>query len=109
MISCLDQFERLASRQDLGTPFSKPAQILRGHESSTGIGPDEFFHRPHSITGDGWKNLLRDGEDPPTRFARKAVVEDSDLMRAGSVALGNERDSSTADILVSLSRMADQF
>src|SRR5436853_7879167 len=102
MIASFEKFQCFSFGQNRAPSFSQSREIFGCEKAGTGISPDQFFDSAHAVADNNGEDFFGDGKDVPSRFVRKTVVEDANLVRAGCVALANERRGRALQILVCL-------
>ncbi len=106
VVADLDQLNPLPRSGDPVQPRSIGREVGRGHADRALVGEDQLVDRVLAVPGERRELLDRDREDPPPRCARRAGVEDSELL-AGDVLLDDEVVRRVLEVVRQLSRRAD--
>src|SRR6266852_3383399 len=87
VVAGFDELHDFTHGQDFRAPVAKPVEIFVGNEAGALILPNQVFNRVPPIAGDGWEDLVRDGEDASAALVGEAVVKYTGLVRARRVTL----------------------
>ena len=109
VIAAFDQLQSFTAREHFIASVGEAAQIGPRDETRARIGRDQLREGADAIAGDGGEDFLRDAEDVTAFRARETVVENADLVRAGRVALHDDRRLDLLEIIERIGHGADQF